>query len=239
MEDETATTNGTIEDLGGVTTDEAPADDGAQAPAPAGSFDPGVFDSPIPLPDLFNDVGMDWNGLKPSFEEWSRFGPALMRMDKAHQFWLGDWFAKGEALWGEDAYAAFDADRFDTKTLMNYAWVANQIPLKERHAGLSWTHHRIAAELPNLTLRRKALKKAVAEQFTTRQLQQFVDELKPAEDEGGRKRAKSTRTYSLSFTVNAEDEKTGDAIHAALQEHLSKLVAEYGVTTTKVTPSKS
>lgn len=236
MSDDETTPNGTIEDLGAVMTDEAPAD---EAPTGGKGFEPGTYDSPIPLPDLFNDVGMDWNGLKPSFDEWSRFGPTLMRMDKAHQFWLGDWFAKGEALWGEDAYNAFDPERFDSKTMANYAWVANQIPIRDRHAGLTWTHHRIAAELPNLSLRRKVLKRAVMEQLTTRQLQQVVDELKPTEDEGGRKRAKSTRTYSLSFTVNAEDENTGDVIHEKLQETLSKLVAEYGVTTTKVTPSKS
>lgn len=198
-----------------------------------------VADSPVPLPDLFNDVGLDWNGLRPSFEEWARFGPNLLRMEKAHQFWLGDWFLKGEQEWGEDAYQAFDPERFDAKTIANYAWVSNQIPLKERHQGLSWTHHRIAAELPTMTLRRKALKRAVQQELTTRQLQQYVDELKPAEEEGGRKRSKSTHTWSLSFTLNAEDEATGDRVHEVIQETLSKALAEAGVEATKITPSKS
>lgn len=198
-----------------------------------------VAENPVPLPDMFHDIGLDWNGLKPSFDEWARLGPNLLRMEKAHQFWVGDWFHKGEEMWGEDAYQAFDPERFDAKTIANYAWVASQVPIKERHAGLSWTHHRIAAELPTMTLRRKALKRAVQQELTTRQLQQYVDELKPAEEEGGRRRAKSTHTWSLSFTLNADDEATGDTIHANLQEFLSKGLADAGVEPTKVTPSKS
>jgi hypothetical protein len=96
-----------------------------------------------------------------------------------------------------------------------------------------------------MTLRRKVLKRAVAEQLTTRQLQEIVAELKPAEDEGGRKkREKTSHSWNLSFSLPIEiDESTGDTIHRNLQEFLEKQFVEFGVsfdtTGVKISPSKS
>jgi hypothetical protein len=198
----------------------------------------GVYDDPIPLAGIFQDRGLVLEK-KMRFDEWARLGPNLLRMEEGHQFWLGDWFGYGEDAWGEDVFQVIDPDRFEIKTLNNYRWVSAQIPFKERHAGLKWSHHRIAAELPTITLRRKVLKRAVAEQLTTRQLQQIVDELKPEDETGSKRRTKSTHTWSLSFTLAADDEATGDSIHDALQDTLTNLLANYGVEATKTTPSKS
>jgi hypothetical protein len=206
--------------------------------------DSNVYADPIPLADIFQDRGLALVG-KMTFEEWARLGPNLLRMEEGHQFWLGDWYGYGENAWGDDVFQVVDPDRFELKTLENYRWVSAQIPLKERHAGLKWTHHRIAAELPTMSLRRKVLKRAVSEQLTTRQLQEIVAELKPAEEEGGRKkREKTSHSWNLSFSLPIEiDEATGDQIHRNLQEFLEKQFVEFGVsfdtTGVKISPSKS
>ena len=210
--------------------DEEPAGDGPK------------YADPIPLAEVFEDRALKLDG-KIAFDQWSRFGPNLLRMSEGHQFWLGDWANYGDKHWGDDIYQVIDVDRFDLKTIENYRMVMAKIPPKER-VSLSWTHHRIAAELPTISLIRKAFKRGIMEQMTTREFQRLVDELKPGGgDEDSKTNRKTVHSWNLSFSLPVDDEKTGDAIAAVLAETLEREFAERGISLdmsgVKISPSKS
>ena len=84
---------------------------------------------------------------KPTFDEWSSLGPWLGTAHQAIQFWVGDWVNLGDELFGESAAQALDSIGLELATIEVYAWVAKKVAPERRHANLSWTHHRLVAEL--------------------------------------------------------------------------------------------
>lgn len=123
-----------------------------------------------------------------SYERWLSIGETLRRMEKAVQWWIGDWWAFGEHRWGDKAWQAVSG--YDYDAIKQMAWVSKHFqPLitpeaeqqtgtrvtnwetgaPTRHENLSWTHHREVATLPSLKAE-SLLDKAEHEGWSTRQL---------------------------------------------------------------------
>lgn len=86
-------------------------------------------------------------GVAGSWEEWQQVGRALKKMAAGLQWAIGDWLNQGAKRW-KDTYAeAALALGFETQTLRDYAYVANQVHLSIRIDKLSFSHHRLVAPL--------------------------------------------------------------------------------------------
>lgn len=200
--------------------------------------EPAVYAEPVELPDLLGDVSLEIkDGV--TFDEWARLGVNLQRFTRSHQWWAGDWLLYGEERFGESAYQAVDLD-VDQKTLQNYRWVSSRIPKTDRRPGLTWTHHRIAAELESMPQRRKVLKQAESEELSTRELQALVDSMKPAgDDDGGDRPAKPNVTFTLSFTIDRSLEKHGLIVAELLKSMAEAELLERGIDEPTVSTKKN
>jgi hypothetical protein len=82
------------------------------------------------------------------YEDWARLGHALGRMDRAVQFWLGDWLMYGEHTYGEKFAQAASETGLSEEKLKQCQWVASRFTrVHSRRAALSFTHHRAVAGL--------------------------------------------------------------------------------------------
>lgn len=194
-----------------------------------------IYQEPIALPELFGETGISLDA-KTDFDEWSALGQNLLRFARSHQWWVGDWLAFGEDKFGEEAPQAVEILGLDPKTLMNYRRVAGRIPLKDRRPFLSWTHHRIVADLDGLNDRRKILKQAEMEVLTTREVQTLVDGIMKEEPEG-KERARNVVTCTVSFTVDVMQEKHGLVILENVEKYAQQQLDERGIEPTRMTAS--
>lgn len=113
------------------------------------------------------------------FDEWVSLGSRLRESREAVRWWIGDWLAYGENTYGEKYAQALDGSEWDYQTLRNFVWVARSIPLTERRASLTWSHHAEIAALP-VASRKELLDKAESEQLTVKELRSVVQERQPA-----------------------------------------------------------
>jgi hypothetical protein len=79
------------------------------------------------------------------YEEWYRLIGTLARLETAFQFAIGDALNYGSAKYGEKYSNAMDATGFAYQSLANWTWVSKHVPIENRVAGLSWSHHRSVA----------------------------------------------------------------------------------------------
>lgn len=93
------------------------------------------------------DVGMEFPA-DLSYLDWRQVGLALGRMERAVQWWTGDWVRFGEAAYGEMYSQALDATERDYGTLRNYVWVAERFDLSRRRDKLTFGHHQEVASDP-------------------------------------------------------------------------------------------
>ncbi|HVQ45121.1 MAG TPA: hypothetical protein VMT30_09280 [Candidatus Saccharimonadia bacterium] len=93
-----------------------------------------------------------------TFEEWCSAMETLQTMDRSVKWWIGDLILFGEAAYGGDASQAFpdafSGSPFAESTLRAAAWVSAAFPRGTRVEQLTWTHHRVVAELPPIEARR-------------------------------------------------------------------------------------
>lgn len=89
------------------------------------------------------------DGMKPpTFAEWEGIGVLLTQIEKAAQWWIGDWMLLGESDFSERASQAVGETGLQVETVKQYAWVAERIPPDRRRPELTFTHHRAVAALP-------------------------------------------------------------------------------------------
>lgn len=84
-----------------------------------------------------------------TFEEWLEVGRNLASVNKALQWWIGDWWAAGSHRYGERAKVAAEGlfgREFDT--LAGMASTCRAFETCRRRQHLSFTHHREVAALP-------------------------------------------------------------------------------------------
>lgn len=118
----------------------------------------------------FNPTSLD---IPPDldYDDWRVLGATLLSMHKGIQWWVGDWIRFGEAKYGEKYAQAMDATGISYGVLNNYVWVAEKFPQSSsRNERLTWSHHRVIADLPTPEARQKWLAKAEGEHLSSRDL---------------------------------------------------------------------
>lgn len=97
----------------------------------------------------------DTSYLPPSdmtFEEWCSAMETLQAMERSVKWWIGDLILFGEDKFNEDASQAFpdafSGSPYAESTLRAAAWVSAAFPRGTRVDGVTWTHHRVVADLP-------------------------------------------------------------------------------------------
>lgn len=115
-----------------------------------------------------------------SYDEWRDVLALAEHIEAASPWWVVDAVAFGEAKFGEQATHAFPTREDDPtgarqSKLKQAAWMAQKYPRNQRVPGLSYTHHRAAAELePDERL--GLLEYAAREHLSTRELIALVKE---------------------------------------------------------------
>jgi hypothetical protein len=107
------------------------------------------------------------------FDEWLALGDTLKQMDRAVQWWIGDWLNQGEQRYGDMYAQAVDETDAAYGTLRNYKYVASAIELSRRRDNLSFGVHQVIAALPPIE-RDLVLKLAAAENWTVREARQAI-----------------------------------------------------------------
>lgn len=115
---------------------------------------------------------------KLSFEEWEAAGQVLRQVERSCMWWIGDWWAFGDHKYGERAAQATEGAAF--QTMADAGWVSRAFKPSDRSEVLSWTHHRVAASLPERG-RREAIKAAEAGDWSVAELRSHIHRLRHAD----------------------------------------------------------
>jgi hypothetical protein len=86
-----------------------------------------------------------------SYDDWLRYGQAVMQMGGAIQWALGDWWVHGGHAYGERIDAVRNgalSGGYTFGTLMAYGRVARKVETRMRIQVLSFQHHQVVAALP-------------------------------------------------------------------------------------------
>lgn len=188
------------------------------------------YEEPTPLDETIfapRSLNLDMDGL--SMDEWTRLGSNLKQLNECGPFWYGDWMNLGEDQWGAEVYQAFDALTVKDSTLATYARVMSKIKPDDRREELGWTHHKHIADLDLVKDRRKALKLAVEEGWTTDETLKYVQEQNREEPEDKEKGETTSISYDFGYNVAPGDEQLGDLIQGEIGELMEKLFAEHGL----------
>jgi hypothetical protein len=92
------------------------------------------------------NVGLTFNG-DLQYEEWIDLMQTLVRLETAFQFAIGDALVFGEARYGEKYSQVMEVTQLSYQSLANMVWVSKKVPIQNRNAELSWTHHRVIASV--------------------------------------------------------------------------------------------
>jgi hypothetical protein len=79
---------------------------------------------------------------------WAATGRRMSLVDRASQWWIGDWLRYGSARWGDRYAQAARITGYDVPSLRNMAWLAAEFDLSRRRDDLTWSHHAAVAGLP-------------------------------------------------------------------------------------------
>jgi len=107
---------------------------------------------------------------KPTINEWMEYGEKLRTVEASMQWIIGDYLNYGEFNYGEKYSQVLDESVATWKT---YNWVSNRVPKDIRNPNLSWSHHRMVANLPR-EYQVKLLEKAEKESLSTRDLSLII-----------------------------------------------------------------
>jgi hypothetical protein len=131
-----------------------------------------VFDAPGELTTLvpyLKPQALELPG-ETDFETWDEFGHVLRSVAKASNWWLGDWVRFGETKFEDRYLMAMDITGLEYDTVKDCVYVAGRFPPRDRHEGLTFTHHRRAAVLPTLGERKAWLGLAFDNGWSSREL---------------------------------------------------------------------
>lgn len=195
---------------------------------------------PIPLPDIMREREL----IIPDDTElgsWREFGAYLQGLDGKSKWWAGDWWRRGETLFGEDSAQALDSVvGLSLKTLNQYRRVAESWAPEERIFDLSWSHYKAcAAEWLSKTVRKNLMKRAEQEKLGSTALEELVAERRPKSDKPAAEVASKThRTFTLSFTVPLAHADEAAPLHARLVEFRQQLLLEAALETVATVSEK-
>lgn len=78
---------------------------------------------------------------------WAVAGRRMSAIDRASQWWIGDWLRYGTQRWGEKYTQAARITGYDVPSLRNMAWLASEFAISRRRDTLTWSHHAAVAAL--------------------------------------------------------------------------------------------
>lgn len=105
-----------------------------------------VYIGSIPDAVSVTDVGLEFRK-DIEYDQWLTLMATLQQLSTAFQFAIGDALNYGQKRYGEKYAQAMDATGCAYQSLANWSWVASNVPIDNRVAGLSWTHHRLVAHI--------------------------------------------------------------------------------------------
>lgn len=109
-------------------------------------------------------------------EDYANIGRILLRLEGGIQWMIGDWLAFGEERkWGETYQAVAEEFGYEIDTLYTYAWLSRKIGHAIRRYELSFSHHRLVA---NMKPDEQAywLNQAIEEEWSVKQLRGAISQ---------------------------------------------------------------
>ncbi|WP_328472992.1 LmbU family transcriptional regulator [Streptomyces sp. NBC_00448] len=82
-----------------------------------------------------------------TYDVWEQVGHRISQTLDSVAWCLGDWINYGRSRFEDRYRRAVDAVGLEYQTIRNYAWVARQVEVSRRRAGLSFQHHAEVAAL--------------------------------------------------------------------------------------------
>lgn len=83
-------------------------------------------------------------------EEWMDFGVVLKQIDTKISWIIGEWAEYANKNWGYTYEQIAQHFGYEVSTLMSYASIVRKIPTLIRNQSLSFAHHRLVANLPEI-----------------------------------------------------------------------------------------
>ena len=105
-----------------------------------------------------------------AYDSWGADGNMLRELDRKLGGYLGDWLNFGETHFPDRYSQALEATELDYNTLAHYAYVSRRFLAARRRAGLSWSHHRVLADLKSESEQDEWLVRAEQEGWSVRSL---------------------------------------------------------------------
>jgi len=103
------------------------------------------------------------------YEDYETIGAFIGMVGDASRWWLADWLAQGEHLYGEKVAQAAELTRRAPQTLVNAASISRRVPPQRRRLKVSFTAHAEVASLEPADQKRW-LKTAETEDLRTHEL---------------------------------------------------------------------
>lgn len=94
-----------------------------------------------------SEIGLQLTDPDLPYERFETICFMLGALHEAVRFAIGDAIIQGEALYGQEAYQAFERFQLSEEAMKEYVRVAQRVPRSRRRKGLSWSHHRAVAAL--------------------------------------------------------------------------------------------
>lgn len=95
----------------------------------------------------YSEVGLQLIDPTLAYEDFEYLCSLLGRVHEWVRFAIGDAIIQGEALYGQEAFQAFERFQLSEEAMKEYVRVAQRVPRARRQNGLSWSHHRAVAPL--------------------------------------------------------------------------------------------
>jgi hypothetical protein len=160
-------------------------------------------------------------------DEFENVGRVLLMFESGIQWCLGDWIAMGDNFeWGstyERVASQFDVD---IDTIRKYKQTAEKVQMRIRNPDLSFSHHRLVANMQSDIERGRWLNRAAEKEWTVSQLRDAIRatlpeaERKPNTFTNMRKTTlESIKLFRVGFNTD-EDEQAEQAL-----QHLKDMVA--------------
>lgn len=90
-----------------------------------------------------------------TYDQWAARGHELIAARNRNMWQIGDWLLEGESRWGETYTQAVDLTQISYTTLATYAgvcrWYGQHTPYRAYADSLSFSHHKIAKTLPDVS----------------------------------------------------------------------------------------
>lgn len=108
-----------------------------------------------------------------TLEEFAEHVPTVFWMQRNCSWWAGDALAFGEARFGDDTWACVP-EGHSQKHLMRLMGQSRKVPISQREAGLSWTHHSYIQRVQDPILRRSILRRGAQENLSSEEFRELV-----------------------------------------------------------------